>query len=88
MILFGILAYVFNKAKIPTSPMIIGMALGSMAEKNLWQALTISGGSIDFLWTRPVTAVIMLVAVGSFLVPLLSKLMRHRKPNSIKCDDA
>ncbi len=45
MIIAGIVGYFFGKIKIPTSPAILGLILGPMAEKNFRTALLKSGGN-------------------------------------------
>lgn len=42
---FGLLGVLFKKLKIPSTPLIIGFILGSMAEENLRRALMASSGS-------------------------------------------
>ncbi len=79
MVIFGVLGYFFYKVKIPTSPMIIGLALGSLAEKSLWQALTINNGSVSFFWQRPITAVVMAVSILSFLLPFFSGILKKKR---------
>jgi len=74
---FGILGWILKRHDYPLAPVILGMVLGSIAETNFRRAIMMDGGSI-FL-TRPVSAVILALAVLSFLIPLVAKL-RERKP--------
>ncbi len=76
---FGVLGYLFYKFDIPSAPLIVCLVLGTMAETNLRQALVASGGSYDFMWTRPITFVILFVSVFSFFFPILSKLYKNYK---------
>ena len=76
VILFGLIGYLFHKFEIPAAPLIVCLVLGSMAESQLRQALVISKGSYNFLWTRPVTAVIMLVSLVSFFIPIISNIIK------------
>jgi len=43
----------------PMPPLILAFVLGGLMEENLRRSLLISGGSFDFLWARPLTAIIL-----------------------------
>ncbi len=70
MIGFGFLGYLFEKAEFPVSPIILGIILGPIVERNFRQAL-INTGSVSNLVlsfvTRPVNLVIILLIAGSFI---------------------
>ena len=40
-------------------PLILAFVLGGLMEENLRRSLLISDGSFNFLWDRPLTAVIL-----------------------------
>lgn len=90
-LVFGVIGYVFYKFEIPTAPLIVCLVLGSMAESQLRQALVASGGSYNFLYTRPITAIILLISLLSFFVPVISNAIktvrRLRKPNEVRVSD-
>ena len=44
MLIAGVVGYFMSKAKVPSSPAILGLILGPMAEKNFRTALLKSGG--------------------------------------------
>lgn len=62
---FGVLGVLFKKLKIPSTPLIIGFILGSMAEENLRRALMASAGSWMVFITRPISLIFLLVALVS-----------------------
>ncbi|MCF8009311.1 MAG: tripartite tricarboxylate transporter permease [Halanaerobiales bacterium] len=70
MIGFGVLGYLFDKAKFPVSPIILGIILGPIVERSFRQAL-INTGSVSSLLmsfvTRPITLIIIILIVGSFI---------------------
>ena len=59
---FGILGYVFRVTSIPLAPMVIALVLGRKAETGLRQSLQLSGGDFSVFFTRPVSAVLMIMA--------------------------
>ncbi len=54
MLVSGIIGYLLSKIKVPTSPAILGLILGPMAEKNFRTALLKSGGSVDVFFNTPI----------------------------------
>jgi putative tricarboxylic transport membrane protein len=74
--LFGVLGYVFMKLECEPAPLLLGFVLGPMMEENLRRAMTMSGGDASVFVTRPVSLVLLLLAIGLLLViasPTLSK---------------
>lgn len=67
MLGFGALGYVFDRAKIPTAPLVIGLVLGSLLDSSLAQSLLIGYGQWDVFLKSPVAVVLLLVALLSVL---------------------
>ncbi len=74
MIVFSIVAVFLRLIDYPMAPMILGFILGGMMENNLRRALTISDGSLNFLWERPITATILGVTILMLVYPLIGQL--------------
>lgn len=66
---FGILGWVLKRKEYPLAPVILGMVLGSIAETNFRRAVMMDGYEV-FL-TRPVSAVLLILALASFIIPLI-----------------
>jgi putative tricarboxylic transport membrane protein len=62
-------ALVLRLYDYPMAPLILGFILGGMMEENLRRALTISDGSISFLWERPITLTILVLTLLILVVP-------------------
>ena len=75
---FGLLGYVMRKLDYPTAPLILGLVLGGAMERALRQSLMMSDGSLAILVSRPVSAVMLSLAVLILLVPLLGKFNAWR----------
>ena len=69
MIGLGVMATVLRFANYPLPPLIIGFILGGMMEDNLGRAIRKADG-LEFLWQRPLTLGLLVVAVLFLLVPL------------------
>jgi len=83
MIAFGILGYLMKKLDFPQAPLAFGFIIGPLVEKSLRQSLTMSRGNPLIFLDRPMSAVLLAVAVLSLFSPLISstwKKIRSRKP--------
>ena len=80
MVLFGLVAVMLRFLDFPMAPMILGFILGGMMEENLRRALLINNDSWSFLWQRPLTLVILLIALCCLFAPMAwSNIQRMRK---------
>ena len=59
MIGLAALACFLRLYNFPMPPLILAFVLGGMMEENLRRSLLISDGSFNFLWDRPLTAIIL-----------------------------
>jgi putative tricarboxylic transport membrane protein len=67
MLVFGIIGYFMEKYGYPTAPVVLTLILGPLAEANLFRTISMGGGSILPLFTRPISIALMLITVGSFI---------------------
>jgi putative tricarboxylic transport membrane protein len=70
MTLFGMLGYLMRKTGFPLAPLILGLVLGPLMEKNLRRALALSGGEWGVLYSSPITWVLWTAAFLSLALPL------------------
>ena len=75
---FGLLGYVMAKLKYPTAPLILGFVLGDAMERALRQSLMMSQGDLTSLVQRPISAIMLALAVLVLLMPLFGWLNRMR----------
>lgn len=79
MMVFGIIGYFFTKVKIPTSPAILGLILGPMAEKNFRTALLKSGGSVSVFFNTVICWVFLVLIFISLFGTKIMELIKSRK---------
>lgn len=84
MLIFGVLGFVMNKLRLPVSPMILAMVLGTMAETSLQQALVISRGSYSIFYTRPIALVLLVVSAWFFLMPIAKIFMQRMRSKKLQ----
>ena len=77
MIAFACAAVMFRLLGFPMPPLILGFILGGMMEENLTRALLIWDDSWAFLWQRPLTLGIMLIALIMLCLPLWRSVQRR-----------
>ena len=85
MVGFGILGFVMREMKFPMAPLVLGVVLGPILDKNFRRAMVLSDGSLEPFFTRPVSAVLaaltllsVLAAIPSMRAGLLRLLARLR----------
>ena len=80
VIFFGGIGYLFKKLEIPAAPMILALVLGNNLEVTFRQGMTLVRGNIFSFISRPITAVILLAAVGlAFGKPIHSVVKKISK---------
>jgi len=75
---FGIVGYLLIKFGFEPAPMLLGFVLGKLLEENLRRALILSRGSLETFIDRPVSGVLLLVAVVLLVVALLPSIRKGR----------
>jgi putative tricarboxylic transport membrane protein len=82
MTAMGALGYVLRKFDFETAPIVLGLILAPMLEMSFRQSLSMSSGSYSIFVTRPIAAVMLMVAVALLLLnifPLVMKKMDWRQ---------
>ncbi len=76
MFAFGIVGYLMRKLDFPPAPVVLGLVLGPLVERSLRQSLTISHGSMAIFFTRPISAVLVTIALASLFLPVLRSVWK------------
>ena len=71
MLVIGLAGYVMRVYDFPIPPVLIGLVLGPMAEKQLRQALAIGQGDPTVLVASPLAASLLGLAMIALLLPIL-----------------
>ncbi|MNC07773.1 Tripartite tricarboxylate transporter TctA family protein [compost metagenome] len=69
MLLIGWVGVLMRRFDFPIAPVIVGMLLGPMAEKQLRNALSISQGDWTIFITQPISAAFLVLTLFVLLVP-------------------
>ncbi|HEV7708776.1 MAG TPA: tripartite tricarboxylate transporter permease, partial [Asanoa sp.] len=76
---FGILGYILIKCGCEPAPLLLGFVLGPLLEENLRRALIISRGDPSVFLTRPISAVLLTLAVAALAVAILPTIRKRRE---------
>jgi len=70
MLVFGVIGYLMKKLGYSPAALVLALVLGPLAERSLRQSLIISDSGIGIFFTRPISAVLMVLALAAIAVPL------------------
>ena len=83
MLVFGVLGYLMKKLGYSPAALVLALVLGPLAERALRQSLIISDAGIGILFMRPISAVLMAIAIVAVAVPIVRKLRGNRGQSPI-----
>jgi len=66
---FGLLGYGMRKTGFPLAPVILGLVLGPLMEKNLRRALSLSGGDWGVMFSSSLAVTLWVLAAAALVVP-------------------
>ncbi len=75
---FGILGWIFVKLECEPAPLLLGFILGPMMEENLRRALLLSRGDATVFVTRPISAVMLGMALVMLLIIVAPSIRKKR----------
>ena len=64
MVAFGLIGFVLRQFNYPMAPLVLGIVLGDLLDKNFRRAMVLSDGSLEPLFTRPISAVLALLTLA------------------------
>jgi putative tricarboxylic transport membrane protein len=78
MLGFGVIGWLMKRYDWSAAPMVLGLVLGPLFENTLRQSLTLSHGSGMIFLSRPISALLIFIAVAAVLGPVLIEAIRQR----------
>jgi putative tricarboxylic transport membrane protein len=76
---FGLLGYVLIKLGCEPAPLLLGFVLGPLLEDHLRRSLIISRGDFSTFITRPISAILLAMAVAAIVIAVLPAIRRRRE---------
>jgi len=74
MTMFGVVGYLMRKMDFPLAPVVLGLVLGPLMEKNLRRAMSLSGGEVNVLFESPIAITLWALALASLAAPTLLRM--------------
>ncbi|QFR32658.1 tripartite tricarboxylate transporter permease [Ancylobacter sp. TS-1] len=78
LLIFGLIGFLLPKGGFPSAPLILGFVLGQPMERAIRQSLAMSVGDPIILVDRPISAVLLVIALLILLSPLWRRFRRAR----------
>lgn len=75
----GIIGYIFVKLGYNSAALVLGLVLGQMSESNFRRAYTLSNGNLVEVFTKPITAVLMIACISMLVYPLIKAIIFKNK---------
>jgi putative tricarboxylic transport membrane protein len=79
MYLIGVIGFFMRRYDFPVAPMILGVILGPMLEQQFRTALQISNGDLSIFVTRPISAILLVAAAATLVLPYVPRLLGRGK---------
>jgi TctA family transporter len=79
MVLYSVFGIVCVKLACEPAPLILGFILGPMMEENLRRAMLLSRGDATVFFTKPISAVLLAVAIVLLAVVLAPAVKKKRE---------
>lgn len=77
IITFGVVGWLFEKFNFPIAPLVLGTILGPLAESNFMTTLISYQNDWTVFFTRPVSAVILLLSIVALLFPFVRTMWQR-----------
>ena len=77
MLLFGVVGLLFRRFGIPAGPVVLGLILGPLAERNFRRSMELGG--LETIYTSPIAVFLIVAAVLALVVPRVRARMKARR---------
>lgn len=82
MLAMGVLGYYLEVNGVPVAPVVLGLVLGPILEKNFMMSMIKTNWDLTQFFSRPVAALLGIITIAVWLVPLYPRLLRRLKEGS------
>ena len=87
VLILSVVAYWFQKIDIPVVPVVLAFVMGPIIEQNLALAMTIHAGDFMVVLTRPITLIILALAILTFAYSVISQRKGAKRAASEGADE-
>ena len=79
MVVSGLIAYILNKLNFEMAPFLLALILGPIMEANFWVSLRISYNDYFIFFKRPLSLIIMIMAIFTLMAPVFISRKKNRE---------
>lgn len=79
MLIFGLIGFAMERAKMPLGPFVIGFVLAPLGEAKLRSGLMMTAGGIEPMFTRPLSLSFLLIAAALLIWSLYGEWRQSRR---------
>lgn len=79
LIIFGFIGYLMNKAKIPTTPLVLAVIIGNSMEQYFRRAYKVADGDMAVFLASPICIVLFILTIASILFPIVKYMIQQRR---------
>jgi len=79
MLAMGVLGYILEVNGVPVAPVVLGLVLGPILEKNFMFSMIKSNWNLTLFFSRPVAAILGLITIALWLSPLYPRLFSRSR---------
>lgn len=83
MLTFGIIGYFLQKFEISSSPAVLGLILGPMAESHFRRSLLMSNGDVSCFVSTGITKFFLVLIIISLLLPIVRNLIEKKNNRKV-----
>lgn len=89
LLVIGVLGFALRRFGLPILPLILGVIIGPMLERQLRQTFQLSAGSVSGLWSEPVAVTVYIIIAVLLVLPILLKsFLRRRRATEMLPENA
>jgi putative tricarboxylic transport membrane protein len=78
-LILGVVGFLMRKYDFSPSAMVLAMILGFMVETSLRRSLVLSYGSLSCFYTRPISLILIVMAIITLFYPIIRSIREGRK---------
>lgn len=83
VLVFGVLGVLFERFGIPLAPVVLGIVLGPIVESNFMSSVIKTDWDMTQFFTRPISAVLIVLTLLLLLFPVISTLISKRRGSDV-----
>lgn len=81
MLAMGLVGFAFERARIPLAPVVLGLVLGPIVERNFMSSVIKTNWDFMQFFSRPISAVLIVLVLVFLLISPVTSLVQHRLAN-------